>query len=216
MRFAAAVQAALKDGFRVFGELAPHPLLTYAVEQNAASLDVPIAALAAMRREQELPFGLHWGFVADVHSAGAAVDFAAQYPDGRLVDAPLPTWTRRKLLLSRESVEQAQGASVQAVHPLLGAHVHLLEEPERHVWQGEVGLGVHPWLADHQLHSVATLPGAAYCEMALAAARTALGDESEVHDITFDQTLLLDDDTVASSAATVATAGDRAVRGGHP
>ena len=36
VRFAAAVQAALKDGFRVFGELAPHPLLTYAVEQNAA------------------------------------------------------------------------------------------------------------------------------------------------------------------------------------
>jgi polyketide synthase 3/4 len=206
VRFAAAVQAALKDGFRVFGELAPHPLLTYAVEQNAASLDMPIAALAAMRREQELPFGLR-GFVADVHSAGAAVDFAAQYPAGRLVDAPLPTWTRRKLLLSRESVEQAQGASVQAVHPLLGAHVHLLEEPERHVWQGEVGLGVHPWLTDHQLHSVATLPGAAYCEMALAAAHTALGDESEVHDITFDQTLLLDDDTLASSAATVATAG---------
>jgi polyketide synthase 3/4 len=215
VRFGAAVQAALKDGFRVFGELAPHPLLTYAVEQNAASLDMPIAALAAMRRRElgappagggDLPAGLQ-GFVADVHSAGAAVDFATQYPDGRLVDAPLPTWTRRKLLLSRESVDQVQGASVQAIHPLLGAHVHLLEEPERHVWQGEVGLGVHPWLADHQLHRVATLPGAAYCEMALTAARTALGDESEVHDITFDQTLLLDDDTVASSAATVATSG---------
>jgi len=36
VRFAAAVQTALKDGFRVFGELAPHPLLTHAVEQNAA------------------------------------------------------------------------------------------------------------------------------------------------------------------------------------
>jgi mycolipanoate synthase len=206
VRFAAAVQAALKDGFRVFAELAPHPLLTYAVEQNAASLDVPIAALAAMRREQELPFGLR-GFVADVHSAGAAVDFNTQYPDGRLVDAPLPTWTHRKLLLSRESTEQVHGSSVQAVHPLLGAHVHLLEEPERHVWQGEVGIAAHPWLADHQLHNVATLPGAAYCEMALTAARTALGDDSEVHDITFEATLLLDDERLASSAATVSASG---------
>ncbi|WP_156744855.1 type I polyketide synthase, partial [Mycobacterium sp. E2238] len=130
VRFAAAVQAALKDGFRVFGELAPHPLLTHAVEQNAASLDMPIAALAAMRRDQELPIGLR-GFVADVHSAGAAVDFSVQYPTGRLVDAPLPTWTHRRLMLSREGKEQAHGASVHAVHPLLGAHVHLYEEPER-------------------------------------------------------------------------------------
>ncbi len=206
VRFAAAVQAALKDGFRVFGELAPHPLLTYAVEQNAGSLDMPIAALAAMRRGQELPFGLR-GFVADVHGAGALVDFSVQYPSGRLVDAPLPTWTHRELLLSREAVDHSHGAALQAVHPLLGAHVHLLEEPERHVWQGEVGTGAHPWLGDHQIHSVAALPGTAYCEMALAAARAALGEQSEVRDIKFEQTLLLDDQTLASSAATVSAPG---------
>ena len=71
VRFAAAVQAALEDGFRVFGELSPHPLLTHAVDQNARSLDIRLAALASMRREQELPHGLR-GFVADLHSAGAA------------------------------------------------------------------------------------------------------------------------------------------------
>ncbi|OBH83895.1 sulfolipid-1 biosynthesis phthioceranic/hydroxyphthioceranic acid synthase [Mycobacterium scrofulaceum] len=202
VRFAAAVQAALKDGFRVFGELSPHPLLTHAVEQNAASLDMPIAALAAMRREQELPAGLR-AFVADVHSAGAVVDFSVLYPTGRLVDAPLPTWTHRRLMLSREATDQAHGASVQAVHPLLGAHVHLHEEPERHVWQGDVGTEAHPWLGDHQIHHVAAFPGAAYCEMALTAARAVLGERSEVSDVIFEQTLLLDDRTRASSAATV-------------
>lgn len=206
VRFAAAVQAALKDGFRVFGELSPHPLLTHAVEQNAASLDMPIAALAAMRREQELPIGMR-GFVADVHSAGALVDFSVQYPGGRLVDAPLPTWTHRRLLLRRESAERAHGASLQAVHPLLGAHVHLREEPERHVWQGEVGTDAHPWLADHQIHGVAAFPGAAYCEMALAAAAAALGERAEVRDVTFEQTLLLADHTAASATATVTAPG---------
>ena len=52
VRFAAAVQAALEDGYRVFAELSPHPLLTHAVEQTAQSLDMPVAALAGMRREQ--------------------------------------------------------------------------------------------------------------------------------------------------------------------
>jgi polyketide synthase 3/4 len=207
VRFAAAVQAALEDGYRVFGELSPHPLLTHAVERNAGSLDMPIAALAAMRREQDLPFGLR-GFVADVHSAGAAVDFAALYRNGQLLDAPLPTWTHRELMLSRETQDhQPHGASLLGVHPLLGAHVHLIEEPERHVWQGDVGTKAHPWLGDHQIHNVAALPGAGYCEMALAAARTTLGEASEVRNIRFEQTLLLDDQTPVSAAATVAAPG---------
>ncbi|MGH7293158.1 MAG: acyltransferase domain-containing protein, partial [Myxococcota bacterium] len=90
VRFAPAVQAALEDGYRVFAELAPHPLLTYAVEQTARSLDMPLTALAGMRREQAMPNGLR-SLVADLHDAGAAVDFSVLYPDGRLVDAPLPT-----------------------------------------------------------------------------------------------------------------------------
>ncbi|PQM47304.1 Mycolipanoate synthase [Mycobacterium talmoniae] len=137
VRFAAAVRAALEDGYRVFGELAPHPLLTRALEQTAGSLDVPMAALAALRRAQPLPHGLR-GFVADLHSAGAAVDFSVLYPHGRLVDAPLPTWNHRRLLLSREGQESpTHGGALVSVHPLLGPHVRLQEEPERHVWQAE-------------------------------------------------------------------------------
>ena len=89
VRLAAAVQAALEDGYRVFGGLSPHPLLIHAVEQTARSLDMPLAGLASMRREQEPVNGLR-GFCLDLHSAGAAVDFSAMYPSGRLVDAPLP------------------------------------------------------------------------------------------------------------------------------
>lgn len=206
VRFSAAVQAALEDGFRVFGELAPHPLLTHAVDQTGRSLDMSIAALAAMRREQEPPDGL-LGFVADVHNAGGAVDFSVIYPDGRLVDAPLPTWTHIHLMLSRDSQEQAQGGSTVAVHPLLGAHVRLPEEPERHVWQVDVGTTTQPWLGDHKVHNVAALPGAAYCEMALAASRTVFGDSAEVRDITFEAMLLLEEQTPVSSVATVKCPG---------
>ncbi|MFZ1174699.1 MAG: type I polyketide synthase, partial [Mycobacterium sp.] len=205
VRFAAAVRAALEDGYRVFAELAPHPLLTHAVEQTARSLDMPLAALAAMRREQTLPYGLR-GLVADLHSAGAAVDFSVLYPKGRLVDAPLPTWTHRRLWLSRDGQESpAHGACTVSVHPLLGAHVRLQEEPERHVWQAEVGTAAQPWLGDHQIRNVAVLPGAAYCEMALAAARAVLGEAAEVRDICFEQALLLDEQTTVGASASVSS-----------
>jgi len=155
VRFAAA----LEDGYRVFAELSPHPLLTHANEQTARSLDMPLAALAGMRREQALPHGLR-GLLADLHSAGAAADFSMLYPHGRLVDAPLPTWTHRRLWLSRDGQESStRGGCTVSVHPLLGPHVRLQEEPERHVWQGEVGTAAHPWLGDHQIRNVAVLPG---------------------------------------------------------
>jgi polyketide synthase 5 len=208
VRFAAAVQAAMEDGYRIFAELAPHPLLTHPLEQNARSLDMPLAALASMRREQELPYGLR-GFLADLHNAGAPVDFSVLYPNGRLVDAPLPTWTHRQLLLNRDSQGSSptHGARSVSVHPLLGPHVRLQEEPERHVWQGEVGTADQPWLGDHQIRNVAVLPGAAYCEMALAAARTVLGEASEVRDIRFEQALLLDEQTTVGASASVSSPG---------
>ncbi|MFL0278048.1 sulfolipid-1 biosynthesis phthioceranic/hydroxyphthioceranic acid synthase [Mycobacterium sp. SMC-19] len=208
-RFAAAVQAAIKDGYRIFAEPAPQPLLTEAIEQNASSGDTSIAVLSPNRFEYQAGVwpGLR-GFVADLHSAGTAVDFAVQYPTGRLVEAPLPSWNHRALMFSREAADaKPQGAAVRAVHPLLGSHVHLLEEPERHVWQGDLGTVAHPWLDHHRLDNVAAVPGAAYCEMALAAARVSLGGSAEVRDVRFEQALLLDEHTPVSSGAAVAAPG---------
>ncbi len=85
--------------------------------------------------------------------------------------------------------------------------MRLQEEPERHVWQGDVGTAVHPWLGDHQIRNVAVLPGAAYCEMALAAAQTIFGDDSEVRDVRFEQALLLDEQTIVGTSASVSSPG---------
>jgi polyketide synthase 5 len=212
VRFAASVQAALEDGYRVFAELAPHPLLTHAAEQTADSLGIPLATLSAMRRRElgappacggELPHGLG-GFLADLYSAGAAIDFSVLHPHGRLVDAPLPTWSNRPLLLNRGGQQSpAHGARTVAVHPLMGAHVQLQEEPERHVWQGEVGTGAQPWLSDYRIHDAAALPAATYCEMALTAARTVLGDASELCDIRIEQMLMLDEETPLGAVASL-------------
>ncbi|PND57046.1 polyketide synthase [Mycobacterium sp. ENV421] len=207
VRFSAAVQTALEDGFRVFGELSPHPLLIRAIDQTAATLDISVAALAGMRRGQDVPHGMG-EFLGDLYSAGAQVDFSVLYPVGRLVDAPLPTWAHRNLVLIPDGGEnQTRGAHLVAAHPLLGSHVRLLEEPERHAWAAEVGTGAHPWLVDHQINNVAALPGAAYCEMALAAARTIFGDDAEVRDVTFDAMLLLKDLTPVSATASAESPG---------
>ncbi len=206
VRFAAAVQAALEDGFRVFTELSPHPLLTNAVDQTARSLDMPVAALAGMRREQPLPHGLR-ALLGELYAAGAAVDFSVLYPGGRLVDATLPAWSHRSLFLVSEGQDSRTRGMTVPAHPLMGAHVRLPEEPERHVWQGGVGTDAVPWLADHEIHDAAALPGAAYCEMALTVAHTVLGEASEIRDIRFEQPLLLEEQTPIGVTATVEAPG---------
>ena len=205
MRFAAAVQAALEDGFRVFTELSPHPLLTHAVDQTARSLDMSAAALAAMRREQPLPHGLR-GLLGDLYAAGAAVDFSVLYPGGHLVDAPLPAWTHRPLLLSRDGHGSLAHGTTVAVHPLLGAHVRLPEEPERHVWQGS-------------RHRGAALAGRSPDPRCGRASRGRLlrdgadrgphrlGEAAEVRDVRFEQMLLLDEETQIGVTATVEAPG---------
>ena len=207
VRFAAAVRAAVEDGHRVFAELAPQPMLTHVLGSSAASVEAPIATFTSMRQGQALPHGLR-GLVADLHSAGAAIDFPVLFPNGRLVDAPLPTWTRQQLWLERASGESlAHSDNAVVVHPLLGPHVRLPEKPERHVWQADVGTAAQPWLADHTIRNVAVLPGAAYCEMALAAAHAVLGETVEVRDISFDQALLLDEQTTVFATASPASSG---------
>ena len=107
VRFSAAVRAALDDGYRVFAELSPHPLLTHAVEQTAPSIDMPVAALAGIRREQPLPHGLR-GLLTDVFARARRWTSRCRIPRGRLVDAPLPAWTHRRLY-SRHGRPTEQG-----------------------------------------------------------------------------------------------------------
>ncbi len=91
VRFAAAVRAALEDGYRVFAELAPHPTADpRRWKQTADSVDVPHGgACAGMRRDQAPPAQDCVALVAEVHSAGATVDFSVRSPnEADLVDAP--------------------------------------------------------------------------------------------------------------------------------
>ena len=123
------------------------------------------------------------------------------------MDATLPAWSQRSLFLTREGGDSRTRGTTVPAHPLMGAHVRLPEEPERHVWQGDVGTEAVPWLADHQIHDAAALPGAAYCEMALTVAHAVLGEASEIRDIRFERPLLLDEETPIGVTATVEAPG---------
>lgn len=191
VRFRPAVQAALEDGHRVFVEISPHPIVTRAVLENAAATDFAVRALSSMTRGEPMPNGL-LNLVGAIHVAGSAINFDVLFPDDSLLDLPLPAWTHTPLFLT-PAAPAAGPHHLPSSHPLLNVHRVLHEEPERHIWACEVGLNAHPWLADHRVNGKPLFPGAGFCEMALAAARTALGTTLvEVQTITFDHALRLE------------------------
>ncbi|WP_027501588.1 type I polyketide synthase [Rhodococcus sp. UNC363MFTsu5.1] len=199
VRFADAVTAAVRDGHRVFVELSPHPLLTYAISETAKSIGRATTAMGTLRRDGDQSTGL-LPQLSDLHSSGVPIDWERAYPAGNLVDVPLPAWAGADLGVLALQVAKP-GARVIA-HPLLGVHISPVDTDDEHTWQVSISGRDLRYLEDHQVHDQPVLPGAAYCEMGLTAAKTVFGADLasiEVTDLAIHEMLHLHEDTVVSS-----------------
>ncbi|MGB8381657.1 MAG: acyltransferase domain-containing protein, partial [Dermatophilaceae bacterium] len=205
VRFSQAIATAGQH-HATFIEISPHPLLTHAITDTLAGTHHH--SIGTLQRDTDDTHTFH----TNLNTTHTTRPPRTEHPPEPHSAIPTTPWHHTHhwidlLVGSSGRDERAHGARTIAVHPLLGVHVRLPEEPERHVWQGEVGTTALPWLSDHQVHAVPAFPGAAYCEMALAAARATLGDASELRDIRFEQMLLLDEQTPVTAVASVEAPG---------
>ncbi|WP_078657941.1 type I polyketide synthase [Streptomyces rimosus] len=183
--FSSAITAAAGDDHGLFLEVNAHPLLTRAVEATLADAGKSHArAVPAQQRDEDecLTFATR---LATAHCAGFPVPWQRLLEAGQLAEVPPTTFERRPHRVEPSTLTQG---SAEQPHPLLGEHVADPQDDGRHLWQGAVGIGRMPWLADHRLEGLAVLPAACYCEMALAAADTVFPrppGRAEVRDIDF-------------------------------
>jgi acyl transferase domain-containing protein/NADPH:quinone reductase-like Zn-dependent oxidoreductase/aryl carrier-like protein len=171
VRFADAVRAAAEDGHRLFLEIGPHPVLTHPVQATlAAHGHTATAVVPSLLRDTDdmLAFHTH---VAALHCAGHPLDWADRYGDGTLADVPPTTWERTRYVVGPSPLRQSTGAHASpASHPLTGPHTADPDGEGRHLWQTRVAPTTLPWLDAHRVNDVTVVPGAALCEMAVAAA----------------------------------------------
>ncbi len=95
VRFAAATQALLDDGFAAFLEVGPHPVLGNSIKECAATLERKVACFTSLRRAEpeKARFLLTLG---ELYCAGAAVDWSALAPaTGRFLPCPQYPWQRQ-------------------------------------------------------------------------------------------------------------------------
>ncbi|MEU8957810.1 type I polyketide synthase [Streptomyces sp. NPDC048518] len=171
VRFADAVRAAAEDGHRLFVEIGPHPVLSHPVQTTlAAHGHTETAVVPSLLRDTDDVVAFHT-HVAALHCAGHPLDWDVRYGSGALTDVPPTTWERTRYVVDPSPLRQASGVGTSpAAHPLTGPCTTDPEGEGRHLWQTRVTPTTLPWLDAHRVNDVPVVPGAALCEMAVAAA----------------------------------------------
>lgn len=197
VRFTQAVTAAA-DEHATFIEVSPHPLLRHAIDGNPASAgsNGQVWVSATLNRDcpETLTFHTNLAGVRQPSENGCG--------SARLVDLPPTPWLHSKYWATPTAAHRNSATA----HPLLGTHVEVPTGRD-HVWQGDVGTALIPWLADHKVHGQACMPATGFAEMALAAGCEALdlpATALTVSRVEVEQMLRLDDRTEVTTHLTTA------------
>ena len=166
VRFTDGMAALTRDGFRIFIEIGPNPVLQSYLHDalRAAEGQGRVFGTLARRQGSEDPFP---GIAARCHVAGYDITDGERFNGAiELRGLPLYPWQKERFWFER-TVEASTLVDPPLDHPLLGFRQH---GPVPY-WLNHLDPQVLPWLADHAIEGVPVLPAAAVLEMALAAAR---------------------------------------------
>ncbi len=174
VRFSEAVQEAARRGARIFLEIGPRAVLLSHVGDSIEPLGLDCATIPVLNRKgsETDPFARA---LATALVQGASVDEARTFGPEPVGEVALPSypWQRAVFRLA-ETTEVVGVGSARSYHPLIGART----SADSLEWRGHVDVATVPWLDDHRVDGQVILPGAAYVEMALAAARELYGTPS--------------------------------------
>lgn len=174
VRFAQAISTLVAQGCRIFVEIGPHAILQRYITECFGAQDVACRVLPTLRREDD---GL-----ARIEEAALRIHLLAETPQldvffpepGRHVRLPNYPWQRERHWHPRTS-ESYGLIDRRRVHPLLGWRL----KDTAAAWENILDTATYPWLADHKVANGIVLPGAAFVEMALAAAREHFGGKRQ-------------------------------------
>lgn len=172
VRFSDAIATLSGLGCRVFIEIGPHAILQRYINECLSGVEIKGRVLPTLQKENN-------GFDRIVETALRAhlladkTNLSIVFPQlGHHVRLPNYPWQRERYWHPHTS-ESLLSIERRRVHPILGWKI-----PEaNHAWENILDPVVLPWLADHKVGGAVVFPGAAYAELALAAAHEWLGGE---------------------------------------
>ncbi|MFE2540070.1 SDR family NAD(P)-dependent oxidoreductase [Actinacidiphila glaucinigra] len=189
-----AVRTLLEQGFGVFVESSPHPVLTVGLQETVEDAGREAAVIGSLRRNEG---GLErfWLSLGEAYVHGVTVDWEAVFAGtgAQRVDLPTYAFEREHYWLDAGTIgwDLTSAGLRSAEHPLLATSV-ALADADGLLLTGRLSLDTHPWLADHAVSGTVLLPGTAFVELAVRA-----GDQvgcGLLEDLTLEAPLVLPED----------------------
>ena len=187
--FREAVEAAAADGYRIFLEIGPHPVLANHVQHTLQPKRIDGHASGLITRDS--------CSLADFRKAARKLilgGVAYHWPKvfrrrpTQHLDLPLYPWQHENFPLP-VTVEGGALVGGENEHPLLGYRAH----GSAWEWENHLDTARLTWLDDHKVGGSAVFPAAGFLEMALAAAALRHPDQPvQIEDFEIRTPLLLD------------------------
>jgi len=180
VRFAQGVEQLARLGCELFIEIGPHPTLL-----GMAQAALPPEAglwLPSLRRGRDAWQQLLES-LAGAYTSGVNIDWAGfdlPYTRRKLALPTYPFQRERYWVAPRRGATLAPRRAAGSEHPLLGRRLRSALRQAQ--FEQALGAGSLSYLDDHRVFELMILPAAAFAELALAAARAALGAETPALD----------------------------------
>ncbi|MDF9798522.1 acyl transferase domain-containing protein/NADPH:quinone reductase-like Zn-dependent oxidoreductase/surfactin synthase thioesterase subunit/acyl carrier protein [Catalinimonas alkaloidigena] len=194
--FTDAVQSMIDDGYDVFIEVAPHPVLTEGVlallRQNDrnGSLIVP-----SLRRKEDEVVTMMTS-LGKLHTIGYPVSWYKQFgSDAKYVRLPTYAWQREYCWF--ETKENAQKRLGTKVHPHLSESIQSAIQNQHFIWEVDINPAKHNYIDDHKVNGDIVFPGTGHLEVAYAAGKASFPDSfSHLENIKFETALFLSEENM--------------------
>lgn len=196
---AGMVNYLMMNGYNTFIEINPLAILSKEIVQISRQQKLQAIHLPSVETPN-IYFQL-LDSLGQLYTLGCSINWENFYTHiSPYVSLPYYPWQRETYWLDfSETKSQAskkvttQNNYTSANHPLLGYRLEELAHlPGQYIWQTEIDTNSLPYLNDHKVQGRVVLPGAAYVEMALFAAKDAFGEGNySLENLSFQKALFL-------------------------
>jgi acyl transferase domain-containing protein/acyl carrier protein len=178
--FAEAIGAMIDDGYTLFVEIGPHPVLRRSIEETSAARKAEIRIASTLWMNKPETQALRRG-VCEIHVHAGQIDWRARTPNGRQLAMPTYPWQRQPLW--REALWQVRDRLDAQRAPLAAAEDGV-----------DLNLRRLNYLFDHVVDGSAIMPAAGFLEVLCEEARRRWPDSRglNLRDVQIHQALMLD------------------------
>ncbi|WP_024834408.1 type I polyketide synthase [Ruminiclostridium josui] len=186
--FAKAMKTMLNDGYSLFLEVGPHPVLSTSIREIVTSLGIKATNLMSLRRSQP-EYATFLSSICNLYVAGCDINATKYFGNSaQYVKLPLYPWQRESYWIESEDSLDDRLGNIE--HPLLGRKIAAPQD----TWESSITEQYLPFLPDHVVEDLIVLPAASYVETSLAVSSYILKDERKGHvleDINFKKALVI-------------------------